>query len=1483
MSSSVSTHPINIRLLGSFVYGRRERRHISLRNLTGILVDDAFTSTPLDAVDAADDDANEDSDEPVLVSATGRKRAIRGIGRRQRPRRARGQRVRPDDVDENIPEDVPPDEYYSALSHTFEMPCIKDSGAADAVNGSGLGWWQEEEEFLSALEANIGVTEQGGATEPLPVYMHLNRLTNEVEVFRTPEKISPLDVLLVAPPLAQDLHLEAYDFSPSKHDNALKSFIELRVAGRAKIDARLRIHYRAHNGSSNDLPYYLTLELNIDFIGPAIFSPVLDLVTPVGEAQRRVLYYLYREYIEAPSDAPVDMARFYGCLHSAPVVSPSLAGQLQPEGLEPTLLPFQRNSLHWLLERERKTIGPDGTVVAFNSSSASPLFWLEVPAPQQSVSGKHAEGFWWMNALTGELSVDRPLEDEVVGGLLAEEPGLGKTIESMALVLLNGPVAEDLGPPIWSPHAEVEVSPVKGTLIVTPPSLCKQWTDELKNHAPGLKVLLYEGWNSPAIKKIVTRVNAPAEPEPAGRRGATRKAKDEANMDWRTYVGRFDVVLTTFSTLMKDVSVARPPIKRPRREIAVYQSNDERFRSPLVLVEWHRVIMDEVQLVGGGKAAEMVSLIPRRSSLAVSGTPAKAHIHDLIAPLRFLGIHHLLQRDKAWNRLLLPGFYGSFTDMFDRYAIRTHKAEAEGLSIPKQTRYVVPIDLGMIERHFYDQALEGALRELGLDARGVPLFEDWELDGALLRSWIRKLRMACIHPQVGALGGQAGPKTLGGTIRPIGEVLATMIDQNWQTMMSDRKALISAQVQKALLEQRAQDPGRYKRSLEMLLVARTQAFALIHELNDALAKHDEMGSKFGSQASGGGDSQSSEEASKGKGKEKEANPAVAAEEEEHRNVNMALQARVRDAQIILHRIEFGLGDLYHHFGKTKEEEDSYGKAETLRRTLLKSSEEAANRAIAKLTDDIVHHGVKAHQLHLVRASNPGILSQRYFDEANDIMSVLDEQRDLIMEWRSDIFGLLIQKIVSDGENADGHEYERALDSVMLDLNKLTGNDVERQIGKMESKRLRRIIMEQTALMDRLDHEQAPFRAAFNGRVSYFRQLQELSDTVAEIDLGELSLAEAIEENRDALIKLQDSIRAKTSRQRFLEYISDEPRESEEDRECAICNCDFQTGFLLACGHLFCEECLRQWRKKGQGIGNRCSTCREEIDNSSIHRISFGRSTTEDRAQGEDATTSASGVRRVKLNAVSSETLEEISKVESFAQQYGAKIQMLVRHLLYIEETEPGAKSIVFSAWADSLHIIEHALQANGITCIRIDANGARRNAASVFQTDPNIRVILLHGERENSGLNLTCAKRILLVEPTVNASFEIQAIARVDRLGQKEETEVYCYYAIDTVEQNILEIAARKGTSIYTLANASVPVNLASASTVEEQKVEAVNKDRKVLKGDFIAKSEQMLEVLFPDHFVEIEDIEMKDVIGDEVPDDAMEDVQNAVAGPSHS
>jgi E3 ubiquitin-protein ligase SHPRH len=48
---------------------------------------------------------------------------------------------------------------------------------------------------------------------------------------------------------------------------------------------------------------------------------------------------------------------------------------------------------------------------------------------------------------------------------------------------------------------------------------------------------------------------------------------------------------------------------------------------------------------------------------------------------------------------------------------------------------------------------------------------------------------------------------------------------------------------------------------------------------------------------------------------------------------------------------------------------------------------------------------------------------------------------------------------------------------------------------------------------------------------------------------------------------------------------------------------------------------------------------------------------------------------------------------------------------------------------------------------------------------------MIYSERENAGLNVTCASRVFLLESVVNHAFELQAIARVDRMGQRRETE----------------------------------------------------------------------------------------------------------------
>jgi len=188
--------------------------------------------------------------------------------------------------------------------------------------------------------------------------------------------------------------------------------------------------------------------------------------------------------------------------------------------------------------------------------------------------------------------------------------------------------------------------------------------------------------------------------------------------------------------------------------------------------------------------------------------------------------------------------------------------------------------------------------------------------------------------------------------------------------------------------------------------------------------------------------------------------------------------------------------------------------------------------------------------------------------------------------------------------------------------------------------------------------------------------------------------------------------------------------------------------------------------------------------------------------------------------------------------------------------------------------------------LRIDQSRGKQNAAKRFRSDPGILVLLLHGERENAGLNVTCASRVFLVESVVHHGFEVQAIARIDRMGQTKPTEVYCYYAEETVEKNILDLAARQGLSLYTRDNSAGSLNVTSFALDAEKKTDSPVK-KKVQKGDFIYKTDDMLAILFPHMYFYEDYMDSADVTsnldgnGPEDTASTAERSTNAVAGPS--
>jgi E3 ubiquitin-protein ligase SHPRH len=166
----------------------------------------------------------------------------------------------------------------------------------------------------------------------------------------------------------------------------------------------------------------------------------------------------------------------------------------------------------------------------------------------------------------------------------------------------------------------------------------------LQRHAPSLKVFVYQGWTkftgpiteddvealrhqrrakAVKTKKRAERRRIGSKAASSSRRRKLEQTEEDEYMDvdteaedgvfedivdeeeddlldWCSYINTFDVCITTYPVLQQDLTIARAPHVRPRRDTATYL-NIERSRSPLVMCEWYRVIMDEVQMAGGGK------------------------------------------------------------------------------------------------------------------------------------------------------------------------------------------------------------------------------------------------------------------------------------------------------------------------------------------------------------------------------------------------------------------------------------------------------------------------------------------------------------------------------------------------------------------------------------------------------------------------------------------------------------------------------------------------------------------------------------------------------------------------------------------------------------------------------------------------------------------------------------------------------------------
>ena len=339
------------------------------------------------------------------------------------------------------------------------------------------------------------------------------------------------------------------------------------------------------------------------------------------------------------------------------------------------------------------------------------------------------EGVAWM--IDKEVGVRKKKGQSPKGGILADDMGLGKTVQSISLMLTNarpGPDAKPEHPKQVLPSKEVG----KGTLVVAPLALIKQWEDEIKtkvakSHA--LKVLVHHG-----------------------------SSRTKSSVELKKY----DVVITTYQTLTSEHAGSN--MERP-----------DGSRIGVFGVHWYRIILDEAHSIKNrnAKATQAACALNSWYRWCLTGTPMQNNLDELQSLIKFLRVKPYCELPKWKDAITTPmknGRGGLAMKRLQYFLLaimkrRTKdilkkegalnfggkptvegeagsKKKAEGMQIVKREVETVECDFDEDEKMFYSRLQARA------DDRLKEISKNGNKDyiGALVL--LLRLRQACNHPHL---------------------------------------------------------------------------------------------------------------------------------------------------------------------------------------------------------------------------------------------------------------------------------------------------------------------------------------------------------------------------------------------------------------------------------------------------------------------------------------------------------------------------------------------------------------------------------------------------------------------------------------------------------------------------------------------------------------------------------------------------------------
>lgn len=242
----------------------------------------------------------------------------------------------------------------------------------------------------------------------------------------------------------------------------------------------------------------------------------------------------------------------------------------------------------------------------------------------------------------------------------------------------------------------------------------------------------------------------------------------------------------------------------------------------------------------------------------------------------------------------------------------------------------------------------------------------------------------------------------------------------------------------------------------------------------------------------------------------------------------------------------------------------------------------------------------------------------------------------------------------------------------------------------------------------------------------------------------------------------------------------------DEKTCKICFEYLEDPGILPCMHTFCYGCLIEYIKSREerNLEGECPVCRAKCTEDDVLEVVVRKDNSNQLSDSNELSSTPEP---------STENILSFRKRKRF--QSSSKLDALITYLKEVRKEGEDIKVVAFSQYTSFLNIVQEAFSDHNIKYVRFDGTLSREKKVECvekFRTEPEIRVLLASSRAAGVGLNLTCASRVVLLDPWWNSAFESQAIDRVHRFGQTRPVFVIRFVMKDSIEERMLEIQANK-------------------------------------------------------------------------------------------